>query len=267
MKTEIATIRGLKTGWLRYPSAGRPFLIFLHGYPDSAETWTAQAAHFADRFEVICPYIRGAEPSEPARVLSRYGRKAVALDILQILKRLDPLDRRPIYCVGHDLGAVHASYLGSLLGKRLVRLALLGGLPLETMAGRMKDMRQQLKSWYIYGMQIPFVADWLAPRLVPKVAERLGRLPASVEPTAAGEPLNQYRAFARELPRLGVPPMLEAPVLILAGRDDKFLVPPREIEFSRWAPRLQTRILDGNHWLHRENPARVNRILESFFDD
>lgn len=273
---ETARFRGLQTSWYRTGNAEKPILLFLHGFPDSPETWEFQVEHFRKDFEVICPYTRGAGPSEPARDRARYGLKASALDLLQLLDEVDPTRKRPVYCVGHDLGAVHAANLAIYLGSRLRALVLMNGLPLPVMARRIDRPQQILKSWYIYAFQVPVLPE-LALKRFPKsflrFAHRLGEIseakalrPEQVTDCLAA-PLSQYRAFARELPKAWRDPVPEisCPLLVLWGDRDTFLAPPRVDELHSFASHFTCRILPGNHWVHREKPTRVNRILGDFF--
>ncbi len=275
---EIARLRGLRTAWWRSGNSSHPILLFLHGFPDSPETWQFQAEHFQSRYEVICPYTRGAGPSENSSKKDRFGLKASALDLLQVLNRVDPEGKRPIYCVGHDLGAVHASNLALYLGDRLKGLVLMNGLPLPVMARRINRPHQLFKSWYIYFFQMPRVPE-LAVKFFPKtllrVAHQLGEIPESIAlqkeqvQECLEAPLQQYREFAKELPRaLRNPvPSVNCPVLVLWGEKDAFLAPPNYEEFRPFAAHFTCRILPGNHWLHRVDPQRVNRLLGEFFEN
>lgn len=274
MKTETAVFRGLRFGWKRTGSKSKPILLMLHGFPDTPETWTAQAEYFHKHFDIVCPHARGSFPSEPSPRLERYGQRGFALDCLQLLDTLDPSRQRGVYIVGHDLGTVYASYLASLLGKRAKALVLLNGLPLPILARRLGDPRQLVKSWYILAMQIPRLPEWLMghfPERVLRMADRLGEVRREPDHSRSREHLidtvNQYRAFARELPaawREG-PRRLHCPVLVLWGRHDAFLVAPTQKELIPFSENGTIRILDGNHWIHRDRSEEVNKLLNQFF--
>lgn len=270
-----ADFRGLTTCWWEAGNPADPILLFLHGFPDDAGTWDGQVAHFRESFHVLCPYVRGARPSAEAERLARYGTESCALDSLQMLAQADPSGQKPVYVVGHDLGAVHAWHLASLLGPRLQRLILINGLGLGPMLMRWSKVRQHVRSWYIYGMQLPGVAETLlrvTPRRMLRLAHDLGRLPEEKRPEVdnpldvAMQPLRQYRQFVREIPatarrRL---PRLQAPVLLLWGSRDAFLLPPTAEEWEPFAADVTTRILPTGHWPHREAAGQVNRLLDNF---
>lgn len=274
------TIRGLKTGWLTDGPKDAPLLVFFHGFPDTPESWNRQIAAFATKYRVIAPYIRGAGLSEAAGDLTRYAPDAVALDVLQMLDEVDPDHKQKIICIGHDLGAVHAWHLAGLLQDRAGGLVIINGLTIRQMLTRWRMPRQLKRSWYIFLMQLPLIPELLvraAPSPLRTLAYKLGGLAKAARPEGSGfaivdrramlHPLNQYRAFMREVPKVmsrrrqRVP----CPVLVLFAENDPFLTPPSYDELSADARRLTVRIIPGNHWLHRDQPERVNKLLARFF--
>ncbi len=269
------TIRGLKTAWLEAGEVGRPILLFLHGFPDTADCWSLQLAHFSEKYHVIAPFVRGAGPSEAAAEMRRYGPDAVALDVLEILADADPKGERPVYLVGHDLGSVHAWHLAGLLQKRAKGLIIVNGMTIRQMVGRLGMPRQLAKSWYMYLLQLPLLPELLVrgfAKPLHDLAYDLGGLAREKRPTettgkaAMLAPLNQYRAFMRLVPKLARRPRqrLDCPVLVVFGADDRFMVPPSQAEILPDARNLTLRIIRGNHWLHREQPERMNKLIGDF---
>ncbi len=277
-RTQSSTLRGLRTAWIEAGERGRPILLLLHGYPDSPESWEFQTEHFSRHFHVIAPYSRGAGLSEKAGTVSRYGNDAISLDLLQLLAEIDPSGRIPIVCAGHDLGAVQAWTLAPLLGERLQALIILNGLSLKAMTGRIRSLGQHRRSWYIYGMQIPWLPEAIAryfPETVLGFAHDIGKLPKSQRPSSdqveecLEHPLNQYRAFVRDIPKVRrrSHPRLQCPVMVLWGKEDPFLVTPTVPEWEEAAADVTTRILPAGHWVHRERPQEVNRLIEKFLTE
>lgn len=267
--------RGLKTGWWEAGSTNNPVMLFLHGYPDSPETWEFQLEHFRKRFYCIVPFSRGAGISQKSSRQQRYGSCSQALDILQLLQTI-PIERgRPVYLVGHDLGAVHAWNVAPLLGAQLKGVVLINGLGMRPMLGRLNMLSQHRKSWYIYGMQVPYLPELLlrlSPERFLNLAHRLGKLPQGRrlnETQVEGclvHTINQYRAFVREIPEaLRVHPRrLSCPILVLWGNADAFLTVPRETEWDDLATSVTVRLLPAGHWVHRERYEDVNRLLGDF---
>jgi pimeloyl-ACP methyl ester carboxylesterase len=113
----------------------------------------------------------------------------------------------------------------------------------------------------------PGVADGRVGRLG-KLGDLVDRMQGESRRAVLG-PMLQYRAFFRSVPQqleVGTP-RLECPVLSLWGETDPFLVPPTYDELEGVARRLTIRIIAGGHWLHREKPDEVNRVLDKFFSE
>ena len=284
LTTHSAVMRGLKTSWLESAvsetaenqSADTPILMMLHGFPDSPQCWDMQFEPLGSLCHVVAPWVRGAGGSEAAKEVSRYGSDAVVLDHLQILQRVDPQEKRKIILIGHDLGGLHAINLARALSDRCAGIVIINSLDLAQMARRLlSNPKQILKSWYFGVLQIPLLPEKLLGRFEKRFLSRartIGGLPIAARPEFSGSlgnvtaPLNQYRAFFRELPTSGLftRPKLKIPTLILWGRDDAFLTPPTQDEMELLSEKPIVRILKGNHWLHRENAETVNDLLKNF---
>jgi len=266
--------RDLKTSWIEAGDADKPILLFLHGFPDSAETWKHQLEFFKNDYHVICPFVRGALPSDPAENLPRYSTKSEALDVLQLLKAVDPKHARKVVVVGHDMGTPLAWKLAGLLSNRLAGLVILNGLSLEQMRMRLrKRPKQWMKSWYIFPMLVPFLPEFLCshfPKQLMERARKSGGFP--VDESNAKDyaqqfiigPLNQYRAFTRELIRGDKTPKVYAPTLVLWSNRDHYLLHPTLEELEPFCTNVSVRILEGQHWVHHDRPAVFNEILEDF---
>ena len=269
-----AEIRGLKTAWLEAGEPGNPIVFLCHGFPDDPHAWCEQIDAFAKHYHVIAPYVRGCDRSEASDDLSRYGTSAILLDHLEILRRVQVSEKTPVAVIGHDLGAAHGIELARALGPRLAGDIVINGTDVGSFARRLAKPQQVKRSWYMGIMQLPLIPE-AAVKLIPEscawLAGELGGLKKELRETVGFErrtlaPLNQYRAFAREIPRQNKerPARIRAPMLVLWGRDDGLLEPPAKEEWERLGLDVTIRIIVGGHWLHREHPTVVNPILTDF---
>lgn len=272
-----ADIRGLTTAWLEAGVPGRPIVFLCHGFPDDPYAWSQQLDVLATEHHVIAPYVRGCDRSAAADDLRRYGTAAILLDHLDILQRVQLSDKTPVSVIGHDLGVAHAIELARALGPRLASLIAINGIDVGGFARRLGRPEQIKKSWYMGLMQLPLIPE-AAVKLIPEscawLAGELGGLSKDLRESVGFErrtlaPLNQYRAFAREIPRKNQerPARIRAPMLVLWGRDDGLLEPPEKLEWERIGLKVTIRILVGGHWLHRENPDLVNPIIVDFLNE
>ncbi len=272
-----AFLRNLNTSWLEGGKKKNPIILFLHGYPDGPEIWSEQIRHFSTQFHVICPYARGTFASEPGRLLSRFSPDSLCLDLLEILKIADPKGKQKIHVVGHDLGGAVAWRLATYLGPRLSRLVIINSLSIEQMATRfLQRPRQWFHSWYLYPFLIPKIPGKIISRfskkLIPWAYQFGGLAPENFPKLNLNSPfpsatLRLYQAFAQEAVRsLRKPPKkILAPTLVLWGKQDPFLLPPTLDELESYAQSLTVRILEGSHWLFREQPVATNHLIETFF--
>lgn len=279
IETKHAFLRNLHTSWLESGKNKKTILLFLHGYPDNPEIWSEQIKHFSKNHHVICPYSRGTFASEPGVGLNRFSTHSICLDLLEILSIADPKSKKPITVVGHDLGGAIAWKLATLLGNRLHRLIIINSLSIEQMAARLRSRPEQwVRSWYIFPFLVPKLSEKyvgkFSKQLLP-FAYRMGKLPSALRPkTPTTEPfpvatLRLYRALAKEalFARKEQPARIKAPTLVLWGNQDPFLLPPTIGELEPYAEKLLVRILQGGHWIFREDAEKINSLITHFIEE
>ena len=157
-------IRGLETAWLEQglpQNEVSPIFFFIHGFPDTPETYRHQLEHFGKEHLIVAPFARGLEGSELTTDPARYNTNAVLLDHLSILSKVDPDHQRPVVVVGHDVGALYAWNLAQALKNRARALVIINSGTFQVMAKRFLSARQLFKSWYVFVFQIPVFSDWI----------------------------------------------------------------------------------------------------------
>lgn len=278
MVTELSVkrIRGLQTGWLSAGDPDKPILFFIHGYPDTPESWDLQIAYFAKNYHVVAPYARGARPSDSTTSIKRYSLDATCLDHLDVLLTVDPSMKRKVVIVGHDMGGPQAWRLGPLLGNRLAGMVIINSLAIEQMTQRLRgSLSQRRKSWYFAPFLSALFRDhWIKKnpgRLLLKAHEKANLAPKlrpAIAKTVPGvvHPVNHYRAFLPDLIKglYRKPAVLHKPVLVLWGNQDPFLEIMQRDEMKLVCSDATIRILEGSHWLHREKSETVNELMDEF---
>lgn len=274
-----ANIRGLPTAWIECPNPTKPILFLLHGYPDAPDTFSDQVDPLKEHFHLILPYARGVGPSAPGRGYRRSSVDAVCLDLHHILHETRPKDQGSVYLVGHDLGAFYAWAFAETLGDRLGGLTMIGGLGLPQAVRRFKSSQQLLKSWYIFAMQVPKAPELILRNFKGsflKLAYRLGHLQPQLQPkvldhasleSVVVNPVSHYRALMRDAIQeyARAPRRIQGPVLVINGNKDAFVAQPTLGEMEPFADEVSIRIMEGNHWIHRENSTLVNKAILDFY--
>lgn len=269
-------------------SAGEgPLVLCLHGFPDSAHTFDdLLPALAADRWHAVAPFMRGYAPTQVPRTRD-YHPLTLGRDVLALA---DALGARRFFIVGHDWGAIAAYAAAALAPERVRGLVTAAVPPLRRFVLNMR-LRQLRRSWYIGFFQLPWIAEHGLARNDCALVERLWRdwsprwsfreadiAPVKAilaQPASCSAALNYYRA----LPAATATPWrlrdkrrlfgrLAVPGLVIAGSDDGCIGP--EMFFGTEAcftGRARLELLTAGHFMHREAPARFERLVKGFLRD
>lgn len=139
-----------------------PVVLFLHGFPDIADTFDAQMEAAADAgFRAVSVNLRGYEPSSQPDD-NDYTRQAIAGDIVGFISELGDTK---VHLVGHDWGAAIAYQVGAQAPSKLLSLVALSLPHPGRFLNDMAMYPSQLKlSWYIMFFQIPVIAEYFVKR-------------------------------------------------------------------------------------------------------
>ncbi len=265
-----------------------PLVLCLHGFPDHARSFRHQLpALAAAGYRAVAPAMRGYAPTGPAPD-GRYQTAALAQDAVALIEALGYDDA---IVFGHDWGAV-AAYGAALAAPTRVRKLITAAVPYgaQVSAAFMSSYDQQRRSWYMFFFQTPFAdvavahddyaflerlwRDWSPGWNFPP--EEMAALKDTFrQPGVAEAALGYYRAMFN--PGLQDPALaglqnrmmtepIDVPALMLHGADDGCMGAELVDGMAAYFPRgLRTEIVRGTgHFLHQEDPARVNALILDF---
>lgn len=262
-----------------------PLVLLLHGYPDSARSWTHQMNALAKAgYRAVAPFMRGYPPTEVPHD-GFFDRATLALDVKGLIDTLNAGE--PAFLVGQDWGAAISYGVLGAFGDRIRRAVVLAvPHPVQVKRTLRRSPKHAVRSFHWFLFQLP----WLPERLLrardlafveflwwlwspsyddrAHVAEikKMMAAPGVIEAT-----LSYYRsmfrgAFQDQDPhvrevreRLDRP--IDVPTRVLCGSRDmrKEMLPGQSDLFRgpyEWA------IVEGaGHFLHRERPDEVNRAI------
>jgi pimeloyl-ACP methyl ester carboxylesterase len=266
---------------LHYVEAGEgPLVVLLHGFPEFWFSWRFQIpALAAAGFRVVAPDMRGYNLSDKPAGVESYAVDKLARDVERLIGTLG--EERAVV-VGHDWGGMLAWATAMLHPERVERLAILNVPHPERLARALRIPRQYLKSSYAFFFQLP----WLPERLLragdfaslrsvfrndpvrPGTfgAQDIERYVGALSrPGALTATINYYRALARHTPAGALRRRIGAPVLVVWGERDLFLVPELARPDPAWVPDARVeRLPDASHWVQQDSPERVNALLLDF---
>jgi epoxide hydrolase 4 len=268
---------------LRVAQAGPPdgpLVVLLHGFPESSFGWRQQVpALAAAGFRVWAPDGRGYAGSDAPPGIDAYAMPRLVDDVVDLI---DAAGRDRAHVVGHDWGGVVAWKVAEGHPERVERLCVLNAPhPRVHQTLLRRRPRQTLKSLYMLFFQFPLLPEALLGardhRALANAMRRSSR-PGTFDeaeleahrrewrrPGALRSMLDWYRAAVRHGGRPNGTPRIRVPTLVLWGERDAFL----EAEGADASAALcddarVERFPDATHWLHHEEPARVNAALIGF---
>ena len=271
---------------LHYVEAGEgPLVVLLHGFPEFWFSWRFQIpALAAAGFRVVAPDMRGYNLSDKPKGVGSYTLEGLARDVERLVPALGE-ERAAI--VGHDWGGIVAWAVAILHPGRVERLAILNVPHPERFSRGLRTPRQLLKSSYAFFFQLPWLpervlraGDFALVRSVlrndPVRPGTFGEddinryVEALSRPGALTAAINYYRALARRAPAVAraLRRRVGAPVMVIWGQRDLFLIPELARPDPEWVPDARVeRLPDASHWVQQDRPERVNALLLSFLGD
>lgn len=282
---------GIDFAYLEAGPVEGPLALCLHGFPDHPLTFARLLPALAEAgFHAVAPWMRGYHPTPPAPD-GNYELAALASDAVALADALAP-DREAVL-VGHDWGAAAAYPATAYRPDRFRRVVTMAVPPPQAVGAAFLTRPDQLKrSWYMFFFQHPlsdaavphddfaFIdmlwRDW-SPRVHPG-DEYMRRLKDTLgAPGALPAALGYYRAMLNPPPepdpalaevRQALGSEVSVPVLYLQGTDDACIAPdlvdPASLERA-FPGGIRVELVEGaGHFLHLEEPERVNRMIVQF---
>ncbi|MGB2078781.1 MAG: alpha/beta fold hydrolase [Vibrio sp.] len=249
-------------------------VIFIHGFPDSANAWRHQVDPLVNAgYRVITLDMRGYGLSSKPIEKSAYHITMLAADVKAVLEHL-AIEKAHV--VGHDWGAgVAWAFAGRYPELTQSMTAISVGHPFGLLS--MPDIKQREMSWYFFFFQLPMAQDLLAAEDWKLFKEWTREHPewqnwqhafktgADIIPG-----LNWYRnALNLESPMtpddFGV---VQAPCLGIWSENDHYLGEKQMKDSVHFlgdkASFEYVRIDDASHWVQLDKPEAINNHLIDF---
>jgi pimeloyl-ACP methyl ester carboxylesterase len=276
IKTNGVTLHVVTAG----PADGEP-VILLHGFPEFWYGWRHQIPALVEAgYRVIVPDQRGYNQSDKPQGIENYTLDKLAADVVGLM---DALGYRQVYLVGHDWGAVVAWSVGIMYPERLKRLTIMN-VPHPSVFQRYvrSNLRQMLKSWYVFSFQMPVVPEWLFAMGGYSMGVRA--IKGSGKPDTFSDDdmeryreawahsgaltgmINWYRAIVQKPPKLSDNVRVRVPTLVIWGKQDAFLsAEMAQLSVEMCDDGQLVMIDDATHWVQHDAAEQVNSLLLGFF--
>ncbi len=264
---------------VRYAELGdsaRPTVLLLHGVPENLHAWYAVAPLLAKDYHVVALDWPGFGGSDALASADQYTSRSFARVIIALM---DALGIRRASLVASDIGLLPSFLVALAHPKRVARLAVMGGIPFP----RPQHTSWELKSFARKGSLIARALVRWFPRLSTKITHIKGfyrghSIPAEVRAefgrdgrtrTTQDAFLSYFQNFRAEQeyfePRAAE---LQAPVLVVWGKYDRFISSKLGEEIAATLPNAQLKIIDkAGHYVHMDKPAELVRVIAKFLEE
>lgn len=283
------TVNGIDFAYLEAGPADGPLALCMHGFPDHALTWNLLMPELAGAgYHAVAPWLRGYAPTGLAPD-GNYQSASVALDILGIADAL--AGDGDAVLIGHDWGAI-SSY--AAVGHRPDRFSKFVAMAVPHSSGLMSTFFtpvQLQRSFYVFLFQtslaemvvqandfefIDYLWSYWSPGH-PPTAEYMRALKDTLSsPGSTEAAINYYRYTLGTIPpdpalsevAAAADGPMNVPTLYLHGIDCGCMgVESANEELLRpnFPAGLEMHLIpDAGHFLHRDQPEQVNRLILDF---
>jgi pimeloyl-ACP methyl ester carboxylesterase len=223
--------------------AGLPLLL-LHGSP-------GQGRVFADLIRVLGPERRLIVPDLPGfgESSARLPDYSFAAHGRYVLDLLDHLQVPKAHMLAFSMGGGVAVTIADREPARLASLVLLSAIGVQ----EMELLGEYHMNHVVHGVQL--VGVWILRHLVPHTAS-----------------LDEAWSYARNFydsdqrPLRGALSRIDAPTLILHGREDALVPLEAAHEHARLVPQAEIRVVEGGHFMALQNAPALAPIVTAFLD-
>ena len=271
------TSQRLRLRYWVWGDESRPPLILIHGTRDHARSWDRVAAHFADRYAVYAPDLRGHGDSDWAIG----GQYSIIDYVLDIHALGEAIGRPPYTIVGHSLGgAVSLLYACTFpeLVSKLVTIEGLGAMWRRERTPAHERMRRWVADMRDLERRRPRVYPTIEaavermrqanPHLTPDLARHLtihgvrkvegGYTWKFDNFTRAHSPYEFNMEDARDIWN-----QIRCPILIIWGAES-WSRRMGEVDLSPFHDCRSVVVPDAGHWVHHDQFEAVVREIEAF---
>ncbi len=280
------------------PNNPKGLIVFLHGFPQFWYVWKPYLDYFSTiGFHVLAPDLRGFNDSDKPKERSSYDIKYLMNDILAIIEHCG---YKKAIIIGHDWGGSIVWELAEHHPEK-IEIAIVvnsphrGAFAANIRKNSFLNLRQTLRSWYIYFFQLPLLPElaisccnfaWLEHNFRSWATKKDAFSDKDIEqykdalrkPGALTAAINYYRANTFGEFGMGVVQAsmgkkrfgkISVPSLLVWGDQDppldRRLTDNMEEFFSDTFRSLH--IANGSHWGLHEHFDRICKEITRFIDE
>ncbi len=239
-----------------------PAMVFVHGWTANMNFWKEQRSYFMGRNKMVFVDNRGHGQSEKPLEKELYTLDHFVSDLDAVVRDAE-LDR--FILIGHSLGSMISLKYCHEFSEKVMALILVGG-------------GVKIRTFHRYGYPLALLLGKLAYTFSSKYVANLSFGKESKELREWGwkqamefspsyAVVNVYRTLARVDLR-DVAREIDAPTLIIVGKEDKALPVSKSLELNRLIRNSKLVVIPkAGHCVMLEKAEEVNRAIDEFILD
>jgi len=270
-----ADSKGVK---IHYVSLGEgPIILFVHGFPDFWYTWREQMIALSKHYKTVAIDLRGYNLSDSPKGVENYLYDELVGDLKAVIKSLG---EQPIYLVAHDWGAAISWRLAIQYPELIKKLVIISvphpkagnnktKIPIEERQPSYADtfvsdaFRTQLTEQWLSG----WVTDLNAKPIYVQAFKQSNK-DAMINYYKANYPTLENLKKESFIKRNKDLPNLKMPVLIVHGKNDKYL--PISGHNNTWDfidNVLTIEILPkAGHFVQQDESEKLTKLIATFLE-
>lgn len=267
-----ADSNGVNIHFAALGSKENPLILFIHGFPDFWYSWKDLMECLSNEYYVVAIDQRGYNLSDKPKGEKNYSINFLVSDAISVVHHLG---FKKSIIIGHDWGGA-VSWALAMMNPQIVDKLIILNSPhprglrheLATNPEQQKNS-QYARSFQMEGASKYLTAEKLASMLGDNVDER--EYIEALNRSDFEAMLNYYKQnYPREPYKSDPSPVIKvkAPVLLIHGLDDKFLLAGGLNHSWEWVENDLTLVTipEAGHFVHHDKPELVNRTIKMWLN-
>jgi pimeloyl-ACP methyl ester carboxylesterase len=224
-------------------------LLFIPAAGSTRAEWVFQTQHFKDSEVVVLP---GHPEGKPLPTIDGY--------VEWLRGYIQRKQYRDIVLAGHSMGGAIVLLYALKYGSELKGIVLIGtGARLRVLPARLKMLEAMITDTAGWRRVLDYEFRFVAPQVREALIEEGVGIGAAIA-------LNDHLACDK-FDIMDKFHLINVPALIICGQDDDRTPVKYSDYLASKMPKAKKVIIDGgDHWVHLEKPAEVNRSIQDFLN-
>ncbi len=261
---------------IRYAELGEktnPTLLLLHGVPENLQSWYATGRLLSKNYHVLAIDWPGFGGSDPLQSTNDYTSRNFAKIVVDFM---DSLKVPNAILMATDIALLPALLVGLEHPNRVSQLVVMDGIPFPRPQYSSWELKSFAKKGSIIGKAM---IEWF-PSIAAQIAYLKGfyrghSIPSEVrkEFLIDGKSKITQKAFFSYFHNFHLGQkyfehrahLLETPVLVVWGKQDRFIKVDLAYEIAEKLPNAQLKIIDkAGHYIHMDTPKKLVAVVTQF---